>query len=114
MEDVVGIAMGLAALGLFVAWIWFVIRAFKADGFGGGLLMLLVPAVLGAIGAMKLASLAAAILCVLSVPVLGFLHFKRNDGDGKTPLILAVPCSLAIMVVIVLSVLRVGGFGEPS
>ena len=114
MEAFVGIVVGGLALLLFVAWIWLVVRAFKAGGFGWGMVMLLVPSLLGVIGGMVFASAIPAGMSVLSVPVLGYIHVQRNDGDGKRAFLLTLPGVAAIATVAVLSAFRIGGFGAPS
>ena len=114
MEATTGIVVGGLSLLLFVAWIWLVVRAFKAGGFGWGMVMLLAPALLGVIGGMLFASAVAAGLSILSVPLLGFIHTQRHDGDGKLPFLLTLPGVVAIAIVAVLSLLGIGGFGAPS
>jgi hypothetical protein len=111
MESAIGIVVGGLALLDFVAWIWLVVRAFRGGGFAWGLAMLAIPAVLAVIGGMLMASPAAAGLAVLSVPILGFVHVRRHDGDGKLAFMLTLPGTVAIVIVTVLSVMGVAGFG---
>lgn len=112
MESIVGAITGILSLVCFVGWVWLVVRAFRAGGFGEGLAMLLVPAALGVLGGMVFASAVAMGLAVLSVPALGLLHVRRHDGDGKLPFLLTLPGTIAMLIVTVLSVMGVAGFGS--
>ena len=102
MQEAVGVVVGVLVLIAFVGWCWMVVRAFKAGGFGWGVLFLTVPSVATLIG-MLFASLVFFLAGGFAAPILGGIHLAKHDGDGKLPFALMIPGVLAAAVATVLS-----------